>query len=449
MDAERPDVLAPQAADELRERLLAELRAARRRTDDLFARLRPAGYYVRAIRERHRLIFYLGHLEAFDWNLLGRDCLGRPSRHPKWERLFAFGIDPVGGGLPDDVAEDWPSIGAVREFVEELRHDLDRLLRDAEWSGWLEDGWALRMAIEHRAMHAETLAYLLHRLPLADKLPGPVPAVDDTEPPAPELVAIPAGRARLGRPRQAAPFAGWDNEYEAHTVDVPAFRIARHAVSNADWLEFVDAGGYDDATLWGEGDWAWRQRAGVTQPAFWRRGDDGAFRQRTMFGELPLPLAWPVWVSHAEASAFARWRGQRLPTEAEWHRAALGMPGGGERAYPWGDAPPVPGQHDNFGFARWDPAPIDACPRGESAFGVRGLVGNGWQWTSTVFAPFAGFAPLPFYRGYSADFFDGKHYVLKGASPVTDVRFLRRSFRNWFQPHYQHVFAAFRCATDA
>jgi formylglycine-generating enzyme required for sulfatase activity len=147
--------------------------------------------------------------------------------------------------------------------------------------------------------------------------------------------------------------------------------------------------------------------------------------------------------------AFARFRGLRLPTEAEWHRAALGTEAGGQREYPWGDEAPRPGQHGNFGFASWDPVAVDAHPHGQSAFGVQGLCGNGWQWTSTVFAPFAGFEPLPFYRGYSASFFDGKHFVMKGGSAVTDVRFLRRSFRNWFQPHYQHVFATFRCARDA
>jgi ergothioneine biosynthesis protein EgtB len=446
--ATSPDPASAADADALRQRLFAELHAARSRTDALFGWLRPAGFFARPIAERHRLIFYLGHLEVFDWNLLGRACLRRPPRRPEWERLFAFGIDPVDGALPTDRPEQWPAVADVRAYGAELRAAVDGELAQAPLRDWLEDGWAWRLAIEHRAMHAETLAYLLHRLDAEHKLAGPLPTPCDRPPPAPELVPIPAGRARLGLARAAAPHVGWDNEYEAHEVAVPAFRIARHACTNAEWCEFLAAGGYRDRSLWSEAGWAWRQQTGLVQPAFWS-GEPGAWRLRTMFGAVPLPPSWPVFVSHAEAQAFARWRGQRLPTEAEWHRAALGAPDGGERPFPWGSAAPQPGEHGNFGFAAWDPAPVDAHPQGASAFGVHGLVGNGWQWTSTPFAPFAGFVPLPFYRGYSADFFDGRHFVLKGGSPVTEPRFLRRSFRNWFQPHYPHVFATFRCVAPA
>jgi ergothioneine biosynthesis protein EgtB len=448
METNRSPSPAVAGSEDLRARLFAELRSARQRTDAVFALLRPEGYFERAIAERHRLIFYLGHLEVFDWNLLVRDCLGRPSRNAKWEQLFAFGIDPVDGELPADGPEDWPTIAEVRAYGAELRADVDRGLLRAPLQDWLAGGWAWQMAIEHRAMHAETLAYLLYRLPLEHKRPGPVPQHTRGPAPARELVSIPAGRARLGLSRADVPHDGWDNEYEAHDVHVPAFQIERHAVSNADWLEFVDAGGYDDPELWSETGWAWRQQAGIERPAGWS-GERRALQLRTMFGAVPLPMAWPVYVSHAEAMAFARFRGLRLPTEAEWHRAALGAPDAGERLYPWGDAAPVPGHHGNFGFASWDPTAVDAHPDGQSAFGVHGLMGNGWQWTGTVFAPFAGFEPLPFYRGYSADFFDGQHVVMKGASAVTSPRFLRPSFRNWFQPHYQHVFAAFRCARDA
>lgn len=163
-----------------------------------------------------------------------------------------------------------------------------------------------------------------------------------------------------------------------------------------------------------------------------------------MFEEIPLPLDWPVYVSLEEASAYARWTGKHLPSEAEWHRAACGTRGGGERAYPWGaDAPTPP--HGNFDFERWDPVPVGSYPQGISDFGVADLVGNGWEWTRTPFAPFPGFEPFSFYLGYSANFFDGKHFVMKGGSPRTDACMLRRSFRNWFQPHYPYVYAKFRC----
>jgi formylglycine-generating enzyme required for sulfatase activity len=162
---------------------------------------------------------------------------------------------------------------------------------------------------------------------------------------------------------------------------------------------------------------------------------------------MPLPESWPVYVSHAEASAFARWAKKKLPTEAQWHRAAYGTPQGREQEYPWGDAPPE-NHHGNFHHQRWDPSPVDAHSAGASAFGVLDLLGNGWEWTSTPFGPLDGFKPFPFYRGYSADFFDGKHFVMKGGSARTDACMVRRSFRNWFQPHYPYAYATFRCVEE-
>jgi formylglycine-generating enzyme required for sulfatase activity len=149
-----------------------------------------------------------------------------------------------------------------------------------------------------------------------------------------------------------------------------------------------------------------------------------------MFADVPLPLSWPVYVSHAEASAYARWKSRSLPSESQFHRAASGT------------------EYGNFGCGRWNPVPAGSNRAGNSAYGVTDLVGNGWEWTSTVFEPFPGFEPFSFYPGYSADFFDGRHYVMKGASPRTPSRLVRTSFRNWFQPHYPNVYATFRCAEN-
>ena len=164
-----------------------------------------------------------------------------------------------------------------------------------------------------------------------------------------------------------------------------------------------------------------------------------------MFQEVQLPLAWPVYVSHAEAMAYAKWCGRRLPREAEFHRAAYGTPSGTERLFPWGDEQPDV-TRGNFDFQQWDPTPVGFYPSGQSAWGVHDLLGNGWEWTATVFDGFPGFQPMFLYPEYSADFFDGHHYVIKGGSPATAKELLRRSFRNWFRPYYPHVYATFRCA---
>jgi len=208
-------------------------------------------------------------------------------------------------------------------------------------------------------------------------------------------------------------------------------------------LGFVLAGGYNTRSLWTDEDWNWKAAHNISHPVFWKRDGD-RWLYRGMFAETPLPPDAPVYVSHAEASAYTRWADKHLPTEAEWHRAAYGAPDGAERPYPWGAAEPGPNL-GNFDFARWDPVPVPAFPDSDSAFGVADMVGNGWEWTSTPFAPFPGFEPFPFYRGYSADFFDGKHFVMKGGSARTAACMLRRSFRNWFQPHYQYMYAGFRC----
>jgi formylglycine-generating enzyme required for sulfatase activity len=236
---------------------------------------------------------------------------------------------------------------------------------------------------------------------------------------------------------------GWDNEFNELRVEVPGFAIDSHNVTNQDYLRFMQEGGYADRTLWSDSGWEWINSSTRRHPAFWvPRGNAWAYR--TMFREIPLPGDWPVFVSHEEASAYARWAGKELPSEAEWHRAACGTRAGTERTHPWGSQSSS-SSHGNFNFQRWDPSPVGSYPNGSSDFGVADLAGNGWEWTRTPFAPLPGFEPFSFYPGYSADFFDGKHFVMKGGSPRTAACMLRRSFRNWFQPHYPYVYATFRC----
>jgi gamma-glutamyl hercynylcysteine S-oxide synthase len=415
--------------------LLDRLDGARAQTDRLFEIVRPDSLYDRPIAERHRIVFYIGHLEAFDWNLL-RSQSSLPPFDPGLDQLFAFGIDPVDGGLPSDQPSDWPALDQVRRYGARIREELGAVLDRVPEI-------LLNTAIEHRLMHAETLAYMLHQLALEKKIRQPQAAVAERGQPRPESIEIPAGDTTLGLSRDDAEF-GWDNEYEAHPVSVPAFALDRYKVTNAQFLEFLRAGAYENQVLWTPPDWEWKTEQGVSHPAFWKRAGDH-WHLRTMFDEIPLPLSWPVYVSHAEASAYARWAGKRLPTEAEWQRAAYGTRDGAERRFPWGLETPAL-EHGYFDFARWDPAPVDAFPQGRSAFGLDGLLANGWEWTASPFEPYAGFKVFPFYEGYSANFFDGRHFVMKGGSPRTDRSMLRRSFRNWFQPHYPYVYAGFRCA---
>jgi iron(II)-dependent oxidoreductase len=433
--------------------LLTRLNRAREETDSLFDLVRPDFLYDRPIPERHRIIFYLGHLEAFDWNLLRERLFGFSSFNAQFDHLFAFGIDPVDGGLPSDKPGDWPSAQHVRQYNRDIRHALKRGF-DAIWGPAVKPSaieadvsTLLNVAIEHRLMHAETLAYMLHQLPTGAKISQhDYPPWTAASPVLQRMVEIAAGPATLGNSNGAGLGFGWDNEYEEHTLAVPAFAIDQYKVTNGEYLNFLTEGGYENRFVWADDDWQWKTDNEVSHPFFWKQ-KGGQWFWSGMFDEIPLPLDWPVYVSHAEASAYTRWAGKQLPTEAQWHRAAFGSVAGPERAYPWGNESPGP-DRGNFDFSRWDPVPVDAFPAGRSDSGVAGMLGNGWEWTSTRFEPFPGFEPFTFYPGYSANFFDGRHFVLKGGSFRTAACMLRRSFRNWFQPHYSYIYAAFRCVSN-
>jgi gamma-glutamyl hercynylcysteine S-oxide synthase len=408
-----------------RKQILGDLNEARGRTEQLFAALLPEYLYERPISERHRVVFYIGHLEAFDYIQICRECLKQKSREPALDTLFQAGIDPDSQSLPTDVPSDWPSLRQIQEYVQQARRAVDDALE-------IVPEEIICMAVEHRLMHLETLAYMWHNFDYGakrriDGVSLPDEHLDGAEH-RNEWCDISAGPAVLGKPRDGS-FA-WDNEYDEHTVEVPGFRAQRYKVTNGEYLQFV--------------------KAGAKPPHFWTIRN-GNLHYRGMFEEVPLPLDWPVYVMHQDAAAYAQWIGKSLPTEAQYHRAAFGTPFDAplqsNREFPWGKLAPAP-ELGNFDFRRWDPESVRAAPQSESAFGVRQMIGNGWEWTDTAFAPFPGFSPSATYPGYSANFFDGAHFVIKGGSPRTSARLLRRSFRNWFRPEYPYVYAGFRCVEN-
>jgi iron(II)-dependent oxidoreductase len=370
--------------------LKQELVRARSQTDSLFAAIDPAAIYDRPIDERHRMVFYLGHLEAFDWNQMMQSGVSLGSHNKTFDKLFEFGIDPEPGQLPGDMPGDWPSMTEITTYNSRVRESVDRHLDQVS-----DD--VVHMMVEHRHMHAETFAYILHNLEYKKKK-GPAPHQTSGEAVLPEMLRIAEGEAVLGM--NPGDGFGWDNEYAAHNVAVPEFSIGKYKVSNGAYLGFVKDGG-SVPHYWAERDGQW----------FWRG----------MFGEVPLPLNWPVYVTLDQARAFASYCEAGIPTEAQYHRASGYVESGA-----------------NLDYRYWDPVPIVKCE------GVSQMTGNGWEWTSSVFAPFEGFAPRPSYPGYSSNFFDGKHYVLKGASPRTAAKLVRPSLRNWFRAEYPYVYATFR-----
>jgi ergothioneine biosynthesis protein EgtB len=396
----------------------------RRRTRQIFDLIAPEAFDMRPIPLRHPIRFYEGHLASFNFGMLLQSGFVKEDPQPELTTLFARGIDPLDTSVADKLTINrWPEREVVWDYIGRVANEMARAF-EAE-----VDRIYLHTAVEHEEMHQETLMYLIHRLPHELKRkPANLRRKSGQAPMPASWVRIEAGEVCLGADPKSVPF-GWDNEFPQMRIEVSEAEIASRKVSNGDFLEFVEAAGYENQKLWSDAAWQFIRESKINAPPFWSR-EDGGWKYDGLFESMALPLDWPVYVSHIEALAFTRWRGCRLPTEAEWHRAFEGAP------------KPQP-ERDNFDFVAWNPTPVS--PRNGE---LSQLAGNGWEWTSAPFQGFPGFKAFAHYPGYSADFFDGLHFVLKGASPVTPAALVRTSFRNWFQDQYRYAYTAFRCARD-
>jgi iron(II)-dependent oxidoreductase len=323
--------------------------------------------------------------------------------------------------------------GTVRNQVFD---SLDELADD-------DSGFTFGLVISHENQHDETMMQALNLRtgpPLLDRgaaLPPGRTGVAGTS------VLVPAGEFVLGVDAVSEPHS-LDNERNAHVVDLPAFRIGRVPVTNAEWQQFVDDGGYRLQRWWSDRGWAHRQQAGLTGPQFWNL--DGT---RTRFGHVEqIPGDEPVQhVTYFEAEAYAAWAGARLPTEEEWEKAAAWDPAAGKRRrFPWGASEPT--EHlANLGGDALRPAPVGAYPAGASAYGAEQMLGDVWEWTSSPLRPWPGFTPM-LYEQYSEPFFDGDYKVLRGGSWAVASSILRPSFRNWDHPIRRQIFSGVRLAWD-
>jgi len=441
------------AAEQLRQRL----HAAWARSDEIFAIVGSGQTSTQPIVWRHPFIFYIGHLPAFSWNQVCGGILNWPSFNAYFDDLFCRGIDPdVDTGechWHPQVPDRWPTLDETVNYRDQVRRallDATEAIAYCRSSDPLaQGGRVFELILEHECMHQETLLYMLQQMTPDDKIrPRDLPRYWFESTAKSENIRIPAGKARLGARFEDLTF-GWDNEFSEITIEVASFAMDALPVTNGEFLEFVLAGGYTNRRYWREDDWGWKELEQKQHPTCWLRQPDQWF-YRSMFDQFPLEqvASWPVYVSLAEARAYACWSGKRLPSEAEYQRAAYCGPDGRESIYPWGDADPN-ARHGNFDFTAGSPQPVGSHPAGASRWGVQELVGNGWELTDTPFAPLPGFTPyMTTYPDYSKDFFDGKHYVVKGGSWATDAALLRPSFRNWYQAHYPYVFAKFRCVSD-
>ena len=388
------------------------------------------------------LVWDLAHVGNQEELWLVRDVGGRDPVRQDIDELY----DAFKHARRDRPALPLLDPGQARAYVAQVRDKaldvLDRVRFDRD-RPLLDQGFAFGMIVQHEQQHDETMlaTHQLRAGPAVLTAPAPPPSAA----PVAGEVFVPGGRLLMGT--DTDPWA-LDNERPAHPVDVPAFFIDAAPVSNAQYLAFIDAGGYDDPRWWSERGWAHRQDAGLTAPLHWIRDHDGWLRRS--FGRVePVRGDEPVvHVCWFEARAYASWAGKRLPTEAEWEKAARWDPATGRsRRFPWGDDPPGP-EHANLGQRHLTPAPVGAYPAGASPLGVHQLIGDVWEWVSSGFEPYPGFAPFP-YREYSEVFFGGDYRVLRGGSFGTDRAACRGTFRNWDHPIRRQIFSGFRCARDA
>jgi len=431
-------------AQRLRDRVAAELTRTRARSELLTTAVDEDDLIRQHSPLMSPLVWDLAHVGNQEELWLVRDVGGREPVRADIDHLYdAFRHTRAGRPalplLDPDEARDY--VGTVREKV------LD-VLAGAPLHGrrLTDDAFAFGMIVQHEQQHDETML-ATHQLRVGDPVlhaPQPPPAPADALT-LPAMVIVPAGPFTMGTSTE--PWA-LDNERPAHTVHVDAFAIDTTPVSNGAYLEFVEAGGYQRPRWWSEAGWRHRVEADLTAPLFWWRDTDGAW-WRTRFGVVePVPADEPVChVGYHEADAYARWRGRRLPTEAEWEKAArFDLASGRSRRYPWGDDDPTPA-HANLGQRHLRPAPVGSYPGGASPLGVRQLIGDVWEWTSTAFAGYPGFTAFP-YREYSEVFFGQDHKVLRGGSFGTDAAACRGTFRNWDYPVRRQIFAGLRCARD-
>lgn len=322
---------------------------------------------------------------------------------------------------------------------------------DARIDALLADDFVTGLVVRHEHQHVETMLATIQLMPAGAPVGDDVAARTSCDSTLPgREVLIPAGPFVMGT--DTDPWA-YDNERPEHAVQLPAFLIDAAPVTNGQYRRFVDAGGYDDPAWWTDAGWAWRQEADLVAPQFWTTGADGWTRRR--FGrEEPVPDLEPVQhVCWYEADAYARWAGRRLPTEAEWEKAASWDPAAGEavrRTRPWepGRVPVAEAAGLWTAGRRFGPDEVGAHPAGATPAGVHDLVGGVWEWTASDFAPYPGFTSFP-YPEYSEVFFGPDYKVLRGGSWATHPTAVSTTFRNWDLPIRRQIFSGFRCARDA
>lgn len=420
----QPDsVWAAQAnITQIRQRLRQALIESRAATLALFDDLDAEAFRQQAHPDFSPVGWHLGHIGYTEGLWLLEHSAGLKPQFPQYRSLFAA------DGLPKGDRVHLPDFPTISDYLSQIR---DQVLLYLEAAPILEQKRLWYWLLQHEAQHSETITLVLELQRRQLFWTGQFSPLLTRAVcwPESDMVKIPAGGFEQGSESLLA----LDNERPVHRVDLPDFWLDRYPVTRQQYRQFMAAGGYSDARWWSAAGWAWLEDNPVSQPLYWHT---------TVAEDHPV-----CGVSYYEAEAYARFVGKRLPTEAEWEKAASWHPGQQRyQTYPWGEAKPT-GHHCNHNHQVGQSTPVYQYPQGQSACGCFDLLGNIWEWTATWFSPYKGFVSYP-YPGYSAAYFDDQHRVLKGGSWATRPVALRSAFRNWYHPGCREILAGFRCAAD-
>ena len=391
---------------------------------------------------RHPLIFYWGHTAAFYINKLVMAGLLKEGINPRFEVLFAKGVDP---DRPENLetALVWPDKTEVDDYRQQVYDTICRIIKNTNIELPIDQQhplWALLMGIEHDRIHFETSSVLIRQLPV-ELLQRPIGwdyAPTLGPPAANQIIQVEAGTVTIGKSTNSNIY-GWDNEYGNLPQEVAPFEATQHLISNAEYLDFFNAGAYNDHQYWTKEGWDWKTTVGQRQPKFWVTDGDH-FQYRAMFDNIPLPLDWPVIVNAHEALAYCRWKGNgwRLLTEAEFNLIGHQVLGEGDCIF---------SDDYNHNLLYGSATPVGYMQEYQKHAGFSDLFGNVWEWLQDDFRPLPGFETHPLYADFSAPYFDTEHTMLAGGAWATTGTAASKYYRLWFRRHfYQH--AGFRLARN-
>ena len=447
----RTTILNQCEAEEKREEIRRYFHATYSLDEQLYETLAAEkAFYLRPEPLRHPLIFYLGHTAAFYINKLIVAKITTRRVNPRFESMFAVGVDEMSWDDLNAAHYDWPTLDEVKAYRDTVRGIVDETISTLPLTmpiNWDSPFWVILMGIEHQRIHVETSSVIIRRLPIEMVRPLPLwricPETGDA--PRNELVPVTGGRVVLGKSKDH-PLYGWDNEFGRQENEVWDFSASRYLVSNREYLGFVEERGYEHESYWTHEGWKWACYSKARHPLFWiesppaslpsrERGAQPGYRLRTMAEIIDMPWDWPVEVNYLEAKAFCNWlagktgKPLRLPTEAEWYRLRdlHDIP---DQPY-WQKAP------GNINLEHW----ASPCPVNRFAFGeFFDLIGNVWQWTETPITGFDGFQVHPCYDDFSTPTFDTQHNLIKGGSWISTGNEATRDSRYAFRRHFfQHA----------